>query len=302
MGRHRQYSGFLTYPSYLPGTELLDLRICDLAMGSGAFLVASCRYLAKRLLEAWQAEGLGPGDWLALPSALQGHARNNLDRVLMMTRHSSTVMLLFAPTGLIYSDATNVFAYDDDAHLGLLTSAFHYSWAVSRASTIGAGIRYTPTDCFETVPQPELTDDVGKIGGALDGFRRQVMVVRCEGLTKVYNRVHNRGELAADITELRRLHVELDHAVADAYGWEDLDLDHGFHETRQGVRYTIGPEVRGEVVDRLLELNHDRYVDEVRRGLHDRGPRRCHGGPRAALNLCSRWAGDSRPGHGAVAS
>jgi len=40
-----------------PSTELLDLRIADIAMGSGAFLVAACRYLADRLVEAWEAEG-----------------------------------------------------------------------------------------------------------------------------------------------------------------------------------------------------------------------------------------------------
>ena len=33
--------------------ELLDLKICDMACGSGAFLVQACRYLAERLLEAW---------------------------------------------------------------------------------------------------------------------------------------------------------------------------------------------------------------------------------------------------------
>jgi hypothetical protein len=34
--------------------ELLDLRICDMACGSGAFLVEADRYLADRLLEAWE--------------------------------------------------------------------------------------------------------------------------------------------------------------------------------------------------------------------------------------------------------
>ena len=37
--------------------ELLDLKICDPAMGSGAFLVQVCRWLSERLVEAWaQAE------------------------------------------------------------------------------------------------------------------------------------------------------------------------------------------------------------------------------------------------------
>jgi hypothetical protein len=40
-----------------PSSEIEQLRIADIAMGSGAFLVAACRYLADRLVEAWQAEG-----------------------------------------------------------------------------------------------------------------------------------------------------------------------------------------------------------------------------------------------------
>lgn len=40
--------------------ELLDLKICDPAMGSGAFLVQACRWLSDRLVEAWsQVEDLG---------------------------------------------------------------------------------------------------------------------------------------------------------------------------------------------------------------------------------------------------
>jgi hypothetical protein len=34
--------------------ELLDLKVCDMACGSGAFLVQACRYLSERLLEAWE--------------------------------------------------------------------------------------------------------------------------------------------------------------------------------------------------------------------------------------------------------
>lgn len=40
--------------------ELLDLKVCDPAMGSGAFLVQACRWLADRLVEAWaQSEAQG---------------------------------------------------------------------------------------------------------------------------------------------------------------------------------------------------------------------------------------------------
>ena len=40
--------------------ELLDLKVCDPAMGSGAFLVETCRYLADRLVEAWKVYGGRP--------------------------------------------------------------------------------------------------------------------------------------------------------------------------------------------------------------------------------------------------
>lgn len=33
--------------------EILELKVCDPACGSGAFLVQACRYLAERLVEAW---------------------------------------------------------------------------------------------------------------------------------------------------------------------------------------------------------------------------------------------------------
>lgn len=37
-----------------PPAELLQLKICDMAMGSGAFLVQVCRYLSERVVEAWE--------------------------------------------------------------------------------------------------------------------------------------------------------------------------------------------------------------------------------------------------------
>ncbi len=55
----------------------------------------------------------------------------------------------------------------------------------------------------------------------------------------------------------------LDQAVAAAYGWQDLDLSHGFHETKQGIRFTISEAARREVLDRLLALNHQRHAEEV---------------------------------------
>ena len=40
--------------------QILDLKVCDPAMGSGAFLVEACRQLGDALVEAWHAHGEMP--------------------------------------------------------------------------------------------------------------------------------------------------------------------------------------------------------------------------------------------------
>ncbi|MHC5609919.1 MAG: Eco57I restriction-modification methylase domain-containing protein [Nostoc sp.] len=40
--------------------QILELKVCDLAMGSGAFLVESCRQLAEKLVEAWNKQNVLP--------------------------------------------------------------------------------------------------------------------------------------------------------------------------------------------------------------------------------------------------
>ena len=202
-----------------------------------------------------------------------------LDRCIAITPVSKVVQPMFAPTDIVFAHVLYVFAFDDDAHFGLLSSGFHWWWAVTRASTMRTDIRYTPTDCFETFVQPTLNDEIGEQGGALHEHRRALMLERHEGLTKTYNRVHDPDERADDIARLRELHVRLDHTVRDAYGWSDLDLGHDFHETKFGVRYTFAPEPRQEVLDRLLELNHERYAEEVRQGLHKKPPSRAKAAP-----------------------
>jgi len=40
--------------------QILDLKVCDPAMGSGAFLVEACRQLADALIESWWAHSVAP--------------------------------------------------------------------------------------------------------------------------------------------------------------------------------------------------------------------------------------------------
>ena len=200
-----------------------------------------------------------------------------LERAIAITRVSRTVMPVMVPNGQVFSIDLNVFATDDAAMLALLSSAPHYWWAKTRASSMKADLRYTPSDVFETLALPELTGEMRELGDRLDTYRRDnVMLARQAGLTATYNLVNDPGCLDEDIVELRRIHRAIDEAVCRAYQWDDLlkqGLDHGFHPVGRETRYTVGPAVQREFVDRLLELNHERYAEEVAAGLHDKKKR-----------------------------
>jgi Eco57I restriction-modification methylase/MmeI, target recognition domain len=207
----------------------------------------------------------------------------SFSRVIVLTKVSKFVMPVMVPTGQVIAHKLAVFATDNTALLALLSSTQHYWWAITHSSTLETRINYSPSDVFETFPLAGLTAEIGEVGDRLHIFRREVMLARQTGLTKTYNLVHDRRCVDADIAELREIHRHIDQAVNQAYGWDDLDLDHGFHETRQGIRYTIGLAIRQEILDRLLELNHERYAAEVAAGLHDKKGRRRDAGEQGEL-------------------
>jgi hypothetical protein len=205
-----------------------------------------------------------------------GEAKNlyktiaGFDRVLAVAATSRTLAFAFVPSTVVHSHATYVFAFDDASALAVLQSSVHESWARQRGSSMRGDLRYTPSSCFDTFPFPPDAASLEESGALYDKHRRSIMAVRHEGLTKIYNRFHNPEEAAEDIRTLRNLHVEMDHAVAKTYGWNDLDLGHGFHETKQGLRFTVSEPARREILDRLLQLNHERYEEEVKQGLQDK--------------------------------
>lgn len=196
-------------------------------------------------------------------------AITDLDRVLVIARVSKTGLPQFVSIGQVMSEQIVVFAVDRDAYLTLLSSNLHFTWWTTKGeSTLETRLRHTPSDGLETFPQPELTRRMDRAGEELHSFRRSVMLGRRLGLTKLYNLVHDPAVADEEIQRLREIHTEIDQATAQAYGWHDLELGHGFHATRQGRRFTIAPDVQIEVLDRLLQLNHERYAEEVRQGMH----------------------------------
>lgn len=119
------------------------------------------------------------------------------------------------------------------------------------------------------------------------------MKIHNAGLTKLYDLLSDQAITNPDFIHLREIHVEIDEAIREAYAldeehepqirefeagiasaplpsWREIDLGHGFHETPQGIRFTISPQARVDVHDKLLALNRYRYDQEVKRGLHNK--------------------------------
>ena len=200
-------------------------------------------------------------DAIALRSAI-----SSLSEVLAIAITSKSLMPVRVSSGNLFTHSVCVFATDSYSSQAVLSSAAHQMWVIKYGSGLRSDPRYTPSDVFETFPRPEGTSWLDKVGRDLDLGRREIMVRREIGLTKLYNQVNDptvQDGADPDVAWLREIHVELDEAVMDAYGWSSVQLNHGFHAYRQMERWTICPAARVEILDRLLAENHRRAAIEA---------------------------------------
>ena len=196
---------------------------------------------------------------------------NSLNRVLFHSFTSKYVAFSFVPSALIYAAPHVVFALDKYEHFAVLQSTIHESWVRRYTSYSLSLARYTPTDCFVTFPFPKEINPLHEIGKSYFEYRQKLMLKNHEGLIGIYNRFNDADDNTNEIIQLRKLRMKMDAAVINLYGWNDIELQHGFHNTvRDGIRFTISKNVRREILQRMLKLNHERYEEEVRQGLHDK--------------------------------
>ena len=184
----------------------------------------------------------------------------------------TTVEFKFArvPADWVFDQTVVIIAAHNVACYAVLESGIHKHWAYEMGAGFGSGgaPRYNPSRCFETFPFPIFASkaqeaSLAELGDAFHDIRQRFMLKYQEGLTKTYNRINDPNEKLNEIIDLRHLHAELDRTVINAYGWNDLDLSHGFHNTKHGIRYTTSETTRRKVLDRLLALNHRRAEEEA---------------------------------------
>jgi hypothetical protein len=154
--------------------------------------------------------------WANARPELQRAVRG-LPRMLVTPRISTHRFFAFLPTDVVPSEQLVVFALASDGAFAVLSSVVHEVWARAFGSTQGVGLRYTPSDVFETFPlpdRPNLFDRLAPIGKELYEFRRAHLLARQCGLSELYAQLDRSPELAP----LRELHRRLDGEVLEAFG------------------------------------------------------------------------------------
>jgi len=192
----------------------------------------------------------------ALYAAISG-----FERVFAVCLHQQIWAIGSLPATQVFSHGIAVIAAEHFSWSALLQGRLNESWISLLSSSLEERIRYTPSDCFETLPFPaalldaNINDSVHDatrqsleaIGELYHQFRAELMVANNEGLTSTYNRFHDPAETSPGLLELRRLHGEMDQAVLNAYSWSDVPTACGF-----GLDY-LDTEDDAQLPDELQE-------------------------------------------------
>ena len=198
----------------------------------------------------------------------EGWTDKSLRRILAITLHTKYFQPRFVNNDCVSSHALAIFSRVDYASYCILVSSIMQEWVWKYGSSIGTGLRFTPSDCYETFPFPaNIPQTMTQMGELYDRIGSEIMSRNNIGLTNLYNSFHNPENKDSKLEELRQLQKQIDEAVRDAYGWNDIDLEHGFHAVsylpdNDNIRYTISEPARIEILRRLAQLNRQRWQEE----------------------------------------
>ena len=281
-------------PNQAPGRSIINFRDWSLERAQGFSAPFSIVEEKVKPYRATQNRKRNREVWWIYAEHRPGLTRSirNLPHCFVTGRVTKHMNFSAMPTDIVFLNNCYVFTTDRWDLFAVVQSTLHEVWARKYSMSLKQDLQYSPSNCFDTFAFPAglwKTADAGlaELGERYHAHRKALMQTLWLGLTKIYNLFHARdlspttvtqvskkdADTAADgfeaLLELRRLHVQLDLAVRDAYGWQDLDLEHGFYEIEtltenDRVRYTISPAARREVLTRLLTENHARVEAEAK--------------------------------------
>lgn len=166
-------------------------------------------------------------------------------------------VVLELPSDWVYTNMVGVFDKSRPDLQTILLSPVFELWLLTFGGTLGSGRRLKSDAVVNTFPVPDDEADAS----AAEEWQATLLALVEEhgGATKVLNLVHGTSKSDSQIQELRSLHEWIARSTFASYGWKDLDYEHGFNETVEGVRWSVSPAVADEVLRRTVELNHSRH-------------------------------------------
>ncbi len=184
-------------------------------------------------------------------------------------------------------------------HLAVLSSRLHVAWAISAGGWLGAGNdpRYSKTRTFDPFPfpvfetlDPRLVNRLRDLGERLDAFRKERLAAYSFlTMTGLYNVMERLRELedrwpvpiltekekdvhdAGLVSVLMEIHNEIDAAVLEAYGWNDLAdalVGKPGGTTPSQHKVPEQEEAEEELLTRIVTLNQERAAEEKRGVVH----------------------------------
>ncbi len=168
---------------------------------------------------------------------------HNLPRYIATVETAKHRVFQFLGQAVLPDNKLVAISLSDAFHLGVLCSQVHMLWALSAGSTLEDRPVYVKTTCFETFPVPaedtgltaELTERIRQLAEQLDAHRKNRQSAHPDltltGMYNVLEKLRSGEALSAKdktmheqglVSVLRTLHDELDTAVLQAYGWQDL--------------------------------------------------------------------------------
>lgn len=210
-------------------------------------------------------------------------ALTDLNRFIVTVYVSKHRTFTYLEKDIAPDDALIAIGLDDAFYLGVLSTRIHTLWALAKGGDLGPTPRYNKTVCFETFPFPNPTEaqkaKIRDLAEQLDAHRKRQQAAHPElTLTNMYNILEKLrlGETLNDkdklthqqglITILRELHDDLDRAVFEAYGWNDL-AEQLVGKAGATTPLPDKPEAQAqaeeELLSRLVALNTERANEEA---------------------------------------
>ena len=186
----------------------------------------------------------------------------DLPRYIATVETAKHRVFQFLDASILPDNKLVAIALQDAAHLAILSSKVHVSWALAQDTLLEDRPVYPKSRCFDPFPFPSLDGAqlarLRALGEELDAHRKVQQAAHPKlTLTAMYNVLEKRraGEPLDDkdreidraglVGVLADIHARIDAAVAEAYGWPaDLDDE--------------------DILTRLVALNHERAAEEAR--------------------------------------